>query len=287
MNFAVFARHAERVHLVLSRQGHVGPVAEIPLDPWLNKTGDVWHVFVHDLPPDTLYGYRVFGPFAPHAGHRFNPEVVVLDPYATSISGAQQWGVPDIPNGDGYTRFTRRGRIEDDEFDWEDDMPPGTPLARTVIYELHVRGYTRHPSSKVRHPGTFLGLCEKIPYLQSLGVTAVQLMPVLEFDELDQPRNHPGTGEPLKNYWGYAPLNFFGPRPLTPRTRASRSASSSRWSKSSTVPASRSSSTSSTTTPARGTSTARPSASAAWPTRSITFSTGRGGTTTTRGAATP
>ena len=91
-------------------------------------------------------------------------------------------------------------------------MPPGTPLARTVIYELHVRGYTRHPSSKVRHPGTFLGLCEKIPYLQSLGVTAVQLMPVLEFDELDQPRIHPGTGEPLKNYWGYSPLNFFAPK---------------------------------------------------------------------------
>ena len=213
VNFAVFARHAERVHLVLSRRGHEPWAAEIPLDPRLNKTGDVWHVFVHGLSPDTLYGYRVFGPFAPHAGHRFNPDVVVLDPYATSISGGQQWGVPDVPNGDGYTRFTRRGRIEDDdEFDWEDDMPPGTPLARTVIYELHVRGYTRHPSSKVRHPGTFLGLCEKIPYLQSLGVTAVQLMPVLEFDELDQPRIHPGTGEPLKNYWGYSPLNFFAPK---------------------------------------------------------------------------
>ena len=213
VNFAVFARHTERVHLVLSRRGHERWAAEIPLDPRLNKTGDVWHVFVHGLSPDTLYGYRVFGPFAPHAGHRFNPDVVVLDPYATSISGGQQWGVPDVPNGDGYTRFTRRGRIEDDdEFDWEDDMPPGTPLARTVIYELHVRGYTRHPSSKVRHPGTFLGLCEKIPYLQSLGVTAVQLMPVLEFDELDQPRIHPGTGEPLKNYWGYSPLNFFAPK---------------------------------------------------------------------------
>src|SRR5208337_3206757 len=99
VNFAVFARHAERVHLVLSRQGHMGPVAEIPLDPWLNKTGDVWHVFVHDLPPDTLYGYRVFGPFAPHAGHRFNPDVVVLDPYATSISGASSGGCPTSPTG--------------------------------------------------------------------------------------------------------------------------------------------------------------------------------------------
>ena len=112
VNFAVFARHAERVHLVLSRRGHEPWAAEIPLDPRLNKTGDVWHVFVHGLSPDTLYGYRVFGPFAPHAGHRFNPDVVVLDPYATSISGGQQWGVPDVPNGDGYTRFTRRGRIK-------------------------------------------------------------------------------------------------------------------------------------------------------------------------------
>ena len=107
---------------------------------------------------------------------------------------------------------TRRGRLVVDEFDWEDDAPPATPLAQTVIYELHVRGFTRHPSSGVRHPGTFLGLCEKIPHLKSLGVTAVQLMPILEFDELDSSRKNPLNGEPLRNYWGYSSLSFFAPK---------------------------------------------------------------------------
>jgi glycogen operon protein len=97
-----------------------------------------------------------------------------------------------------------------DDFDWEGDVPPAVPLAETIIYELHVRGYTQHPSAGVRHPGTFLGLCEKIPYLKSLGVTAVELMPVLEFD--DHVHTHPTTGEVLCNYWGYSPLSYFAPR---------------------------------------------------------------------------
>lgn len=220
VNFAVFSRHAQRVHLVLFKEGHEEPLAEIPLDPAMNKTGDVWHILVHGLTPDILYGYRVEGPFAPKAGHRFDSKTIVLDPYARAISGGQRWGVPDIPhvlsngNGNGKPtgRLTRRGRLVVDEFDWEGDVPPNTPLAQTVIYELHLRGYTRHPSSGVQHPGTFLGLCEKIPYLKALGVTAVQLMPVLEFDELDQTHKNPLTGEVLKNYWGYSPLSFFAPK---------------------------------------------------------------------------
>jgi glycogen operon protein len=212
VNFAVFSRHAERVHLVLFREGREEPLAEIPLHPVHNKTGDVWHIFVYGLTPDILYGYRVFGPANPRAGHRFDPRVIVLDPYAPAISGGSTWGVPDIPHGQNAGRLTRRGRIILDDFDWEDDVPLCTPLSETVIYELHVRGFTRHPSSGVRHPGTFLGLIEKIPYLKSLGVTAVELMPVLEFDELDQTHRHPGTGEPLKNYWGYSPLSFFAPK---------------------------------------------------------------------------
>src|SRR5262249_13168026 len=133
---------------------------------------------------------------------RFSPKAVLLDPHARAISGGYRWGFPDI----------RRGRLVCDDFDWGDDLPLATPLGQTVIYELHVRGYTRHLSSGVRQPGTFLGLCEKIPYLKALGVTAVQLMPVLEFDELDHPHKHPATGEPLKNYWGYSPLSFFAPK---------------------------------------------------------------------------
>jgi glycogen operon protein len=220
LNFAVFSRHARKVHLVLFKEGYEEPIGEIPLDPVINKTGDVWHILVWGLPADILYGYRVDGPFDPKAGHRFNADQVVLDPYAKALSGGSKWGVPDLPrvhvngNGNGHAgkRLTRRGRIVCDDFDWEGDLPLNTPLSQTVIYELHVRGFTRHPSSGVRHPGTFLGLCEKIPYLRSLGVTAVQLMPVLEFDEFDQVHRNPFTGEQLRNYWGYSPLSFFAPK---------------------------------------------------------------------------
>jgi glycogen operon protein len=203
VNFAVFSRHAESVALVLFKEGQDEPLIEIPLDPVRHRTGDVWHVFVHGVGPDVLYGYRVHGPFAPKAGHRFQPRAILLDPYAPAVSGGARWGESHGP---------RRGRLVANDFAWGDDAPPATPLARTVIYELHVRGFTRHPSSGVAHPGTFLGLVEKIPYLQSLGVTAVQLMPVLEFDELDCPRKNPITGEPLRNYWGYSPLSFFAPK---------------------------------------------------------------------------
>jgi glycogen operon protein len=205
INFALFSRHAQRVDLVLFQEGEEEPFAEVPLDPAVNKTGDVWHVLVSGLLPEVLYCYRVHGPFTPRAGHRFNPEALVLDPYALALGGGHPWGA-------ARGRPPRLGRLLFDEFDWEDDVPPATPLAQTVLYELHVRGYTRHPSSRVRHPGTFLGLCEKIPHLKSLGVTAVQLMPVLEFDELDNPQKHPLTREPLRNYWGYSPLSFFAPK---------------------------------------------------------------------------
>jgi glycogen operon protein len=212
VNFAIFSRHATAVHLVLFKEGREEPVTEIPLDPTVNKTGDVWHVFVHDLPHDLLYGYRMNGPQAPRAGHRFDPRAIILDPYAPVLSGGQQWGCHDVPQGQTSGRLPRRCRMDLDDFDWGDDTPPATPLSSTVLYELHVRGFTRHPSSGVANPGTFRGLCDKIPYLQSLGVTAVQLMPVLEFDELDQTHRHPQTGEPLRNYWGYSPLSFFAPK---------------------------------------------------------------------------
>jgi isoamylase len=212
VNFAVFSRHAERVDLLLYSEGRQEPIAEIALDPSANKTGDVWHVFVADLPLDVLYAYRVHGPLQPQKGHRFDPKQIVLDPYARALSGGQSWGMPDISHEPGRGHLTRRCRIVSGTFDWEGDVPLRTPMNRTVVYELHVRGYTCDPSSAVVHPGTFLGLCEKIPHLKSLGVTAVQLMPVVEFDELDQSRKNPVTGEPLKNYWGYSPISFFAPK---------------------------------------------------------------------------
>lgn len=165
VNFAVFSRHAQRIDLVLFKEGREDPIAEIPLDPRTNKTGDVWHIFVHGLEADVLYGYRVHGPHAPKAGHRFDSKAIVLDPYALAISGGHRWGQPEVPHGIANGRLTRRGRLVFDDFDWEGDVPLATPLAETVIYELHVRGYTRHPSSGSAHPGTFLGLCDKIPHL--------------------------------------------------------------------------------------------------------------------------
>ncbi len=212
VNFAVFSRHAERIHLVLFQNGLQQPLAELPLDPKLNKTGDVWHIFVRDLSLDIMYGYRVFGLYEPQRGHHFNSETIVLDPYTLALSGGHRWGTPDSPpaRADGPTG--RYGRIIYNDFDWEGDVPLSTPMGETVIYELHVRGYTCSPTSKVRHPGTFLGLCEKIPHLKSLGVTAVQLMPILEFNELEQVNRNPITGEPLKNYWGYSPISFFAPK---------------------------------------------------------------------------
>jgi glycogen operon protein len=218
VNFAVFSRHAERINLVLFEPHHDEPIAEIALDPAVHRTGDVWHILVHDLPTHVLYGYRVSGPNNPRTGHRFNDQVVVIDPYARAISGAGKWAMPDRPAGSaaGYSRtkgrVVRLGRIVDDDFDWEGDTPPRISLSHSVIYEMHVRGFTRHRSAGVKHPGTFMGVCEKIPYLKSLGVTAVQLMPVLEFDELDIIQRHPVTGEVLTNFWGYSPISFFAPK---------------------------------------------------------------------------
>ena len=220
VNFAVFSRHAQGVHLVLFKEGQEEPIAEFPLDPALNRTGDVWHILVHGVTPSHLYGYRVHGPFAPRGGHRFNSRSIVLDPYARALSGGHPWGGPDgtpaLVNGNGNGHASvpvpRRGRIVSDDFDWEGDIPPRVPLSQTVVYETHVRGLTRHASSGVRNPGTYLGLIEKIPYLKDLGVTAVQLMPVLEFDEHEVARRHPATGELLSNYWGYSPLSFFAPK---------------------------------------------------------------------------
>ncbi|MFO0927891.1 MAG: glycogen debranching protein GlgX [Gemmataceae bacterium] len=204
VNFALFARHAHSVHLVLFEEGHDEPFAELALDPTVNRTGDIWHVFVHQLRPGILYGYRVSGPFAPRSGHRYNPRAILLDPYARAISGGHPFGV----RSDRPRPVPRLGRVVVDDFDWEGDTQPNVPMAQTVVYELHVRGFTRHPSAGVQNPGTFLGLVEKVPYLKALGVTAVQLMPIFEFDEADVPGRHP-DGEALTNYWGYSPLSYF------------------------------------------------------------------------------
>jgi isoamylase len=210
VNFSVFSRHATQMTLVLFVPGDGEPLMEIPLDPELNRTGDVWHVCIQGLAPGFEYGYRAARTgHRPSPLHRFDPQAILLDPYAKAVSGPSLW------RGDSRAAARHgawRGVLADAEFDWEHDRPLKRHLADTIIYEVHVRGFTRHPSSGVAHPGTYRGLIEKIPYLQELGVTAVELLPVTEFDESDNYRVNPTNGEDLHNFWGYHPLSFFAPK---------------------------------------------------------------------------
>jgi glycogen operon protein len=200
VNFALFSRDAVRVRLELFRGAEdVEPCRIIELDRVRNRTGDVWHVWVEGVPQGQLYAYRVDGPHDPQSGQCFNFDQLLLDPCATAIKR---------PAGDaGKPKCV----VTAGEFDWREDTPLRRPWSQTVIYETHVRGLTVHPSSQVRFPGTYRGLTEKIPYLKELGVTAVELMPVQEFDARQCAARDPATGETLRDYWGYEPVAFFAP----------------------------------------------------------------------------
>lgn len=215
VNFAVFSRHATAVSLVLFRKGQGEPMAEILLDPISHKTGDIWHVLVVGVDPSLRYGYRADGPFDPKGqGHWFNKKSILLDPYAKAVEGGEVWGLPPTEASEGGKdpSFERRCCIVAGDFNWEGDRPLNRPLKDTIIYELHVRGFTAHESSGVTHPGTYQGLVEKIPYVRSLGATAVELLPVFEFNELENKRVNPKTGKTLKNFWGYSTMAFFAPK---------------------------------------------------------------------------
>ncbi|MFI5184627.1 MAG: glycogen debranching protein GlgX [Vicinamibacteria bacterium] len=212
VNFAVFSRHATAVTLVLFVPGDREAAIEIPLDSRYNRTGDVWHAMVGGIGPGIEYGYRADrSPNFESRIHRFDVTQVLLDPYGTGVAGLESWG-----GGDGVSEFGRLGGLRslvvDEEFDWGHEHPLNTPLPDSIIYEAHVRGFTRSDTSGVAHPGTFRGLVEKIPYLKDLGVTAVELMPITEFEECDNKHRHPVTGERLRNFWGYQPISFFAPK---------------------------------------------------------------------------
>ena len=224
--FSAFSRNATAVSLLLFNDPQDAvPATEIRLDPRVNRTGDVWHVHVDGAGPGTLYLYRVDGPYAPLSGHRFNPNKLLLDPYVKAVTGTFTWNLADAR---GFDRGSRdadlsfsttsdvsgmpKGIVVSDDFDWSGDRPLNRPLRFSVIYETHVRGLTMHPSSGVAHPGTFRGVVEKIPYLKDLGVTAVELLPVQEFDELENTRVNARTGARLQNYWGYNTISFFAPK---------------------------------------------------------------------------
>lgn len=225
-NFALFSRHASRVRLELfDRADDAAPARSIDLDPARNRTGDVWHVWIQGIQTGQLYAYRVDGPYRPQDGHRFNFNKLLLDPFAMAISRREHWNFgpargydPAAPNPDQMPSPTDdAGAMPKcvfihEPFHWHDDLPPRRAWSETVIYETHVRGYTVHPSAGVDHPGTYRGLMEKIPYLKALGVTAVELMPVHEFNEWQLPVSNPQTGEPLRNYWGYDPVAHLAPK---------------------------------------------------------------------------
>src|SRR5262249_44493951 len=154
-----------------------------------------------------IYGYRVGGAFDPPSGMRFDPAKVLLDPYGRGVVVPKNYSPePARKAGDNAAAAMKSVVGDPRAYDWEGDRPLNRPPARTIVYEMHVRGFTNHPSSGVaeKKRGTYAGLIEKIPYLQELGVTAVELMPVFQFDAQDSP---PG----LVNYWGYAPVSFFAP----------------------------------------------------------------------------
>lgn len=226
VNFAFASRHASRVRLELyDRSTDANPAQSIDLDPSRNRTGDVWHVWIAGIAAGQLYGYRVDGPYEPRAGLRYNFNKLLLDPFATAVSRVAHWdfdaargydaSAPQtdlVPSTVDNAGVTPKCVFTHDDFDWGDDQPLRHPWRTTVIYETHVRGLTVHPSSGVNHPGTYRGAIEKIPYLKALGITAVELMPVHEFNEQHVIGVDPQTGKSLRKYWGYDPVAFFAPK---------------------------------------------------------------------------
>jgi glycogen operon protein len=201
VQFVVYSRSATGMRVLLyDGPGDAEPAEVITLDPNKDRWGDIWSIFVPGVGPGQLYHFQADGPFDPERGQRFDGRARLIDPYARALAGGFALGA------DGLL-LPPRCVVVDDSFDWQGDRHLRRDLADTVIYELHVRGFTADPSSGVAHPGTYRGVIEKIPYLQSLGVTAVELMPVHEFAAAI-PTVDGGT---RTNYWGYDPLAFFAP----------------------------------------------------------------------------
>src|SRR5262249_4272411 len=184
VNFSLFSESATEVILLLFDHAAADePAQVIRLDPFQNKTFHFWHVFVRGCRPGIYYAYRVDGPMDPSTGQRFNPNKVLIGPYARGIYKGL-WKRNDAAGPqDNLGTSMRYANMDTDDYDWEGDRPLNRPFHQSIFYEVHVGGFTRSPSSGVRQPGTFEGVIEKIPYLRALGVTAVELLPVCEFDD--------------------------------------------------------------------------------------------------------
>jgi isoamylase len=208
VNFSLFSRSATGVELLFfDRDDDSRPARVIRLDPAANRTYHYWHVFVPGVRAGQLYGYRVDGPHDPGNGLRADSMKVLLDPYGRGVAVPKNYSrAAAAMEGDNAAAAMKSVVVDPDAYDWEGDAPLQRPSSKTIIYEMHVRGFTRHPSSGVSESrrGSYAGLIEKIPYLQQLGITAVELLPVFQYDVQDAP---PGR----VNYWGYAPISFFSP----------------------------------------------------------------------------
>ena len=201
VNFTVHTSNGTSCDLLLFHPGEEEPYAIIPF-PESYKIGDVYSMIVYDLKSEDFeYAYRVDGPYDEQKGLLFDKTKILLDPYAQAVAGQEVWGHK-------RTR-TYHARVVRDSFDWGVQPQSSREMSDLIIYELHVRGFTNHSSSGVKHPGTFAGLKEKIPYLKELGINAVELMPIFEFDEMINAREV--DGKQLVEYWGYNTVDFFSP----------------------------------------------------------------------------
>jgi len=214
VNFSVFSEHAGSIDLLLfDEHDSVEPFQTIKLGPPLHRTFHFWHCYVRGLKAGVHYAYRVSGPWDPHnRGFRFNPNKVLLDPYAKGIT-TTLWDRGAACGPDDNLAQSMRGVVIDmEDYDWEGDKPLNRPMSETIVYETHVGGFTKSPTSGAQDPGTFAGIIEKIPYLQSLGVTAIELLPIHQFDPHENAK--PSPTDPsvmLTNYWGYSTVGFFAP----------------------------------------------------------------------------
>jgi len=226
VNFSIYSASADYCVLVLFEKGAAQPYAEIPFRGLFQKPGtneEIWGdfrvgnvfsmtVFGLDY-EDVEYGYRMDGPYprierGEPGIHRFNKNQILLDPYAKGIGGRDVWD----EEPDWNDVYQHRGRLVYNDFDWESDRPLETPMEDLVIYEMHVRSFTKDPSAAVRHPGTFSGIREKIPYFKEMGINCIELMPIYEFDQFEGSKINNETGERLMNYWGYSTVGFFAPK---------------------------------------------------------------------------
>jgi isoamylase len=200
-NFSLYSKNATAVTLLLYKKNIKSPFQTIHLSSKEHKTGDIWHVFLKNINDDFEYSYILDGTYDDKKGLLFNNKKQLLDPYAKKLTTSFSWGTKNA---------CIRGKPSFENFDWENIKKPKIPKEKLIIYEMHVRGFTKN-SKDIKNPGTFSGIVEKIPYLKKLGINAIELLPIFEFDELNNTKINSSTKTRLFDYWGYNPINFFCP----------------------------------------------------------------------------